>query len=273
MSALLTVTGLTLYYAGQRVLHNVAITLQPGEILGLVGESGSGKSSLGMAVLGLLPPIACVDGGQIDFQGSNLLSLDARARRALCGRKIGLIPQEPMTSLNPTLRIGRQIDLILHHHRCGDPATRRSLAHEALAQVQIADPERILRSYPFELSGGQLQRVLIAIAFALRPALVIADEPTTALDATVQAAVLELLVERACSEGTGVLLISHNIGMVRRYADRVAVMRRGEIVETGPARAVLDRPQHPYTTALMAALPGRAIPRTPLPVPAPEPGR
>ena len=267
MSTLLTIHGLTVAYGAAPVVRDVSLTLAAGEVLGLVGESGSGKSTLGMAVLGLLDPAARVEAGRITLGGEDLLNLPADRRRALCGSTIALIPQEPMAALNPTLRIGHQLDLVLRRHGKGDAKARRRRAQEALASVMIADPPRILSSYPFQLSGGQLQRVLTALAFALGPRLVIADEPTTALDMSAQGAVLDLLVSRARDEGAGVLLISHNLPLVRRHADRVAVMQRGAIVERGAAGEVLADPQHDYTRALIAALPANAAPRTRLPVP------
>ena len=267
MSALLTIEGISVAYGTALVVQDVSLTLAAGEVLGLVGESGSGKSTLGMAVLGLLDPAARVEAGRIMLGGDDLLALPPVRRRALCGSTIALIPQEPMAALNPTLRIGRQLDLVLRHHGMGDAVTRRRLAEAALASVMIADPPRILGSYPFQLSGGQLQRVLIALTFALGPRLIIADEPTTALDMSAQGAVLDLLVSRARGEGAGVLLISHNLPLVRRYADRVAVMRRGAIVESGTAAEVLAAPRHEYTRALIAALPANTAPRAPMPVP------
>ncbi len=266
MSALLAIDGLRVAYGAVPVVQDVSLTLATGEVMGLVGESGSGKSTLGMAVLGLLDPAARVEAGRVALGGDDLLALPPAQRRALCGSTIALIPQEPMAALNPTLRIGRQLDLVLRRHAKGDASTRRQRAEAALASVMIADPPRILASYPFQLSGGQLQRVLIALAFALGPRLIIADEPTTALDMSAQGAVLDLLVSRARDEGAGVLLISHNLPLVRRYADRVAVMRRGAIVESGAAADVLASPAHAYTAALIAALPANTPPRRPLPV-------
>ena len=267
MSALLAIEGLTVTYGAVPVVRDVSLMLAAGEVLGLVGESGSGKSTLGMAVLGLLDPGARVEAGRIALNDADLLALPPEQRRALCGSTIALIPQEPMAALNPTLRIGHQLDLVLRRHGKGNASTRRRLAEDALASVMIVDPPRILASYPFQLSGGQLQRVLIALAFALGPTLIIADEPTTALDMSAQGAVLDLLVSRARDEGAGVLLISHNLPLVRHYADRVAVMRRGVIVEEGTAAEVLAAPVHAYTSALIAALPANTPPRTPLPVP------
>ncbi len=267
MSALLAITGLSVSYGAARVVSDVSLSLAAGEVLGLVGESGSGKSTLGMSVLGLLDPAARVEAGQITLNGADLLGLPTQQRRALCGSTIALIPQEPMAALNPMLTVGRQLDMVLRRHGKGDARARRGLIEQALASVLIADPLRILAAYPFQLSGGQLQRVLIALAFALGPRLVIADEPTTALDMSAQGAVLDLLVSRAREQGVGVLLISHNLPLVRRFADRVAVMRRGVIVEEGGADAVLAMPRHDYTRALIAALPATAAPRCPLPVP------
>jgi ABC-type glutathione transport system ATPase component len=267
VSALLAIEGLTVAYGAVPVVRDVSLTVAAGEVLGLVGESGSGKSTLGMAVLGLLNPAARVEAGRIMLGSDDLLALPPASRRPLCGSTIALIPQEPMAALNPTLRIGRQLDLVLRQHGKGNAGARRRLAEDALSSVMIADPPRILASYPFQLSGGQLQRVLIALAFALGPKLIIADEPTTALDMSAQGAVLDLLVSRARDEGAGVLLISHNLPLVRRYADRVAVMRRGAIVESGMAADVLAAPRHAYTSALIAALPTNTPQRTPLPVP------
>lgn len=266
MSVLLSMDGLTVSFGAVPVVNAVSLTLAAGEVLGLIGESGSGKSTLGMAALGLLDPAATIEAGSIALRGQDLLLLTSAQRRALCGSTIALIPQEPMSSLNPTLRIGHQLDLVLRCHGKGDAGARRTIAEEALASVMIADPPRILASFPFQLSGGQLQRVLIALAFALGPALIIADEPTTALDMSAQGAVLDLLASRARHDGTGVLLISHNLPLVRRYADQVAVMRKGVIVESGAAADILAAPKRAYTAALIAALPANAAPRMALPV-------
>ncbi|MGQ3176113.1 MAG: ABC transporter ATP-binding protein [Blastomonas fulva] len=253
MNALLAIEGLTVAYGTEPVVQDISLTLAAGEVLGLVGESGSGKSTLGMAVLGLLDPAARVEAGRIALGGDDLLALPSGQRRALCGSTIALIPQEPMAALNPTLRIGRQIDLVLGYHRKGDSNTRRQLAEDALASVMIADPPRILGSYPFQLSGGQLQRVLIALAFALRPRLIIADEPTTALDVTIQAQILELLDGLRRELDMALLLITHDLGLVAQWADRVAVMYGGEKVEEAPTSKLFAAPSHAYTRGLLGA--------------------
>ena len=201
------------------------------------------------------------------FDGQDLRLLPPPAWRALLGRRIAYVPQEPMTALNPVLTVGRQLDLVLATHGSGEPAARRRLAEDSLAAMGIADPPRILASLPFQLSGGQLQRVLLAQAVALAPDLLIADEPTTALDVTVQAEVLALITRAAADRGMAVLFISHNIAVVWQLTARIAVMRQGRIVETGPTHAVIAHPAEAYTRRLIAALPALTPPRTPLPVP------
>ncbi|MEY2882485.1 MAG: hypothetical protein RL490_209 [Pseudomonadota bacterium] len=268
MTALLEIDQLAIAYGDKTAVRGVSLHLDRGEILGLVGESGSGKSTVALAVMGLLPPGCRITSGAVHFGGQDLRMLPADAWRALLGQRIAYVPQEPMTALNPVMTVGKQVDLVLAKHGCGDRATRRRLAEESLAAMGLADPQRILGSLPSQLSGGQLQRVLLAQAFALEPDLLIADEPTTALDVTVQAEVLALLTEATASRGTAVLFISHNIGVVWQLTQRIAVMRHGQIVETGATRSVIADPADPYTRQLIAALPARSAPRTRLPVPA-----
>ena len=235
-------------------VEDVSFSVAPGEILCIVGESGSGKSVSAGAIMGLLPPALKPVGGRILFEGQDLLQARPGALRALRGKRLGMIFQEPMTALNPLMRVGDQVAEVMQVH--GVPVGRR--VQELLEAVHLPDPARVLRSHPHRLSGGQRQRVMIAMALALEPAILIADEPTTALDVTTQMQILRLIREVQERRGTGVLFITHDFGVVAEIADRVAVMQKGHIVEQGPARDVLDRPQHAYTRALIAAVPHRA---------------
>jgi peptide/nickel transport system ATP-binding protein len=226
------------------------------EILCVVGESGSGKSVMAKSVLRLLPePHVRVTSGRIMYEGKNLLALPPDDIRAVRGGRIAMIFQEPMVALNPLMTVGRQIDEIIEVHTRMRPAERRKRIIEVFSDVRLPEPERILASYPHELSGGQRQRVMIAMALALEPALIIADEPTTALDVTTQAQILRLLKELQARHGTAILFITHDFGVVAEIADRVAVMQQGKLVEQGPANDVLQRPRHEYTRALVAAVP------------------
>jgi peptide/nickel transport system ATP-binding protein len=226
------------------------------EILCVVGESGSGKSVMAKSVLRLLPePHVRVTSGRIMYEGKNLLALPPDDIRAVRGGRIAMIFQEPMVALNPLMTVGRQTDEIIEVHTRMRPAERRKRIIEVFSDVRLPEPERILASYPHELSGGQRQRVMIAMALALEPALIIADEPTTALDVTTQAQILRLLKELQGRHGTAILFITHDFGVVAEIADRVAVMRQGKLVEQGPANDVLQRPRHEYTRALLAAVP------------------
>ena len=240
-------------------VFGVSFTLQPGEILCIVGESGSGKSVSAGAVMGLLPRGLRATAGRILFEGQDLLQATPAAMRALRGKRLGMVFQEPMTALNPLMRVGDQVAEVLQVH--GAAVGRR--VRDLLDAVHLPDPDRTLRAYPHTLSGGQRQRVVIAMALAMEPAVLIADEPTTALDVTTQMQILRLVREVQGRRGTGVLFITHDFGVVAEIADRVAVMQRGAIVEQGLAADVLQRPQHPYTRALIAAVPARA--RTPRP--------
>jgi ABC-type dipeptide/oligopeptide/nickel transport system ATPase component len=239
-----------------RVVDDVSFTIAPGETLGLVGESGSGKSVTAFAILRLLQPPGQVVGGQILFEGRDLLTLPERDMRAVRGARISLIFQEPMTALNPVMRVGDQIAEALTAHGMASRTEARARAVELLAAVRIGDPSRRVRDYPHQLSGGMRQRVMIAIALACRPPLVIADEPTTALDVTIQAQMLDLIRQLQAELGLALLLITHDFGVVAEMADRVAVMRAGQIVEDGPVRQILRTPSHEYTRQLLAAVPG-----------------
>ena len=268
MTALLTVSGLTVALPpGADRLHaveDVSFTLQAGEILCIVGESGSGKSVSAGAIMGLLPKALRPLSGSIQFENEDLLRASPARMRALRGARLGMIFQEPMTALNPLMRVGDQIAEVLQVH--GAPVGRR--VQDLLDAVHLPDPARIVQSYPHRLSGGQRQRVMIAMALALEPAILIADEPTTALDVTTQMQILALIREIQQRRGTGVLFITHDFGVVAEIADRVAVMQRGRIVEHGPAGTLLDAPQHPYTQALIAAVPHRSrAPRPPITTP------
>ncbi|CVI60158.1 putative oligopeptide transport protein (ABC superfamily, atp_bind) [Agrobacterium salinitolerans str. Hayward 0363] len=237
-------------------VDHVSFDLMPGEVVALVGESGSGKSVTANSILKLLPyPAASHPSGKILFDGKDMLTLPERSLRAVRGNDVTMIFQEPMTSLNPLHTIERQIGEILELHQAITGAEARSRTLELLLQVGIREPEKRLKAYPHELSGGQRQRVMIAMALANRPKLLIADEPTTALDVTVQAQILELLGDLKRQHGMSMLFITHDLGIVRKFADRVCVMTKGKIVETGTVEQVFTDPQHAYTRHLLAAEP------------------
>jgi peptide/nickel transport system ATP-binding protein len=236
-------------------VDDLTLAIESGETLGLVGESGSGKSVTALAILRLLQPPGRVTAGSVLFEGRNLLHLPEAEMRSVRGGRISLIFQEPMTALNPTMRVGDQIAEALTAHGIGHEEARRRTI-ELLDDVRIADPVRRVRDYPHQLSGGMRQRVMIAIALACRPPLVIADEPTTALDVTIQAQVLEMLHELKQRFNLALLLITHDFGVIAEMADRVAVMRHGQLVEQGPVRQILREPTHDYTRRLLSAVPG-----------------
>ena len=239
-----------------RAVDGVSLTLAPGEALGIVGESGSGKSVLGRTIMGLhtTGPTMQVT-GSVHFEGRDVQRLAARDLRALWGSSIAMVFQDPMTALNPVKKIGTHLTETLRKHRGLDRRRARDRALELLALVGIPDPARRLDQYPHEMSGGMRQRVVIAVALANDPTLLIADEPTTALDVTVQRQILDLLDRLRRELGMAVILISHNLGVVAGRTDRVAVMYAGRVVETAEARALFAAPQHPYTEALLAAIP------------------
>jgi peptide/nickel transport system ATP-binding protein len=237
------------------VLRGVSLEIAPGEVRGLVGESGAGKSMLGRGVLGLLPANAAITAGTIRFEGRDLLAMREPERRGLLGRRIALIPQDPMNSLNPVKRVGAQIAILLRHHLALSKRAALARARELLAEVAIREPRRVLALYPHEISGGMRQRVLIAMAFACDPSLVIADEPTTALDVTVQRQVLQLVERLRQRHGAAVLFITHDLGVVAKLCRTMSVMHAGRVLEEGETADVLARPRHPYTRALLAATP------------------
>lgn len=235
-------------------VRDVSIDILPGQTHCLVGESGSGKSLTALSILGLLPPRFVRPSGSIMFEGRDLLSLSPREMRHVRGNRIGTIFQEPMTALNPLLRIGPQIDEVLRVHTAADAAERRNRVAAILTEVNLP-AETVMGRYPHELSGGQRQRVMIAIALILNPRLLIADEPTTALDVTTQAQILKLIKQLQARHGTGVLFITHDFGVVADIADAVTVMCKARVVEGGPVSKVLGSPEHPYTRALLEAVP------------------
>ncbi|MDZ4735429.1 MAG: ABC transporter ATP-binding protein [Rhodospirillaceae bacterium] len=242
-----------------RVLDGVGFSVGAGETVGLVGESGCGKSVSAMSIMRLIPtPPAVIEGGRILFDGRDLLTLNERDMRAVRGDRIGMIFQEPMTSLNPTFTIGFQIAEVLRLHRGHDRAQAEQEIIEMLRAVGVGAPERRLRQYPHQLSGGLRQRMMIAMALVCRPALLIADEPTTALDVTIQAQILDLLRRLQEQMGMAVLLITHDLGVVAEMCDRVVVMYAGHVVERCSARDLFRSPRHPYSSGLLQATPRRA---------------
>jgi oligopeptide/dipeptide ABC transporter ATP-binding protein len=245
-----------------RAVDGVSFDLYPGETLGLVGESGCGKTVTSLSLLRLVPepPGHIRPGSLIEFEGRNLLALDASELRAIRGNQIAMIFQEPMTSLNPVFTVGDQIGEAAIIHQGLSRKAARARAVEMLRLVGMPDPEDRVDHYPHQLSGGMRQRVMIAMALVCHPKILIADEPTTALDVTIQAQILELLDRLQAELGMAVLLVTHDLGVVAGYADRVVVMYAGQVVETAPTTALFDRPLHPYTEGLMAAVPRIDVP-------------
>jgi oligopeptide/dipeptide ABC transporter ATP-binding protein len=257
--ALLDIKNLTVSFRTEhgRVLatDNVSLHIDKGETVGLVGESGSGKSVTAMSILRLIPsPPGVIESGEAHFEGQDLLKLSLRDLRNVRGSGIAVIFQEPMTALSPLHRIGKQLAEGLHFHSDIDKRSALATAHEWLGKVGIPDPDTCMQAYPYELSGGMRQRVMIAMALMLEPKLIIADEPTTALDVTVQAQILELMRDMK-SDDTSILLITHDMGVIWEMCDRVAVMYASELVETGDTKTLFDNAQHPYTQALLKAVP------------------
>ena len=259
-SPLLQVEHLTVVFDARPApvvaVDDVSFSIEAGETLGLVGESGSGKSVTAFAILRLLQPPGRIAGGRVLFQGRDLVALPEREVREVRGAGISLIFQEPMTALNPVMRVGDQIAEALTVHGRASRQEARARAVELLDAVHIPGAAQRVRDYPHQLSGGMRQRVMIAIALACRPPLVIADEPTTALDVTIQAQVLDLLRDLKSRFNLALLLITHDFGVIAGMADRVAVMYRGRLVEEGPVRQILREPRHDYTKTLLAAVPG-----------------
>ncbi len=258
---MLEITDLTLDYPKGRaeawtVLSSFSLQVSQGEIVGLVGESGSGKTSVALATLGLLDSTARLEGGEIRWRGRNLLSLGERELRAIRGKRVALIFQQPQAALNPVLPAGEQIMALLELHRGLKRDQREAEALALLERTGIPEPRHVLGLFPHQLSGGMAQRVMIAMALACGPELLIADEPTASLDVTIQAQIMDLLLEIREQTGMAILLISHDLGVVSDLCDTVAVIYRGRVVEKGPAAMIRAEPAHPYTRALMDAIPG-----------------
>lgn len=238
-------------------VDGLSFSIGEGEIVGLVGESGSGKTVTAMSIGGLLPRKKAEFSGSITLDGNEIFRCTDKEMLRILGSDLGIVFQEPMTSMNPVLRIGPQVEECLRVHTKLSKAERKQRALEAMSQVELSDPETIYRKYPHELSGGMLQRVMIAAAIISKPKLLLADEPTTALDVTIQAEILELLKRLNRENGMAILLISHNLHVVRKLCTRVAVMQRGKLVEDRPVEDIFRDPQHEYTKKLLAAIPTR----------------
>ena len=249
------------------VVNNVSFDLNPGEIVGLVGESGCGKSVSALSIMGLVPdPPGKITGGEILLEGKDLLKLSEPEMEKVRGKEIGMIFQEPMTSLNPVLTIGKQITEILELHQGMEEEEAIGEAIELLKLVGLPDPELRIKDHPHQLSGGQRQRVMIAIALSCKPKILIADEPTTALDVTIQAQILELIQDLAKTLGTSVVLITHNLGILARYANKINVMYAGHLIESGNTDEIFYNPKHPYTSGLLNSVPRLDLdPNTELP--------
>lgn len=253
--SLLQLNNLSVNFGSFRAVDNISYQVEEGEVLGIVGESGSGKSVSSLSIMGLIDYPGEVSAKELSFANQNLLGMPQKQRRKLTGSDIAMIFQDPMSSLNPCFTVGYQIMEALKTHQGGNKKERKARAIELLKQVGIPAPESRLSNYPHQLSGGMSQRVMIAMAIACNPRLLIADEPTTALDVTIQAQIIDLLIELQRKEQMGLVLITHDLALVAEVAHRVIVMYAGQIVESGPAAEVFSTPKHPYTQALLASLP------------------
>ncbi len=258
---MLQVDRLSIHFADreevQEVVRGISFSVQDGEIVGIVGESGSGKTMTALTIAGLFKEHAVLDAGTIRLDGTDLLKLTEREMRQVQGNRIGMIFQEPMTALNPTMKIGRQVEEVLRLHTDLDSRARKAAVIRALEEVEVDEAEKLLFKYPHELSGGMRQRVMIAAAMICRPSLLIADEPTTALDAATQESILKLLKKLNDKYGMSILFISHNLRVVKELCTRVFVMKDGEILEEGETEVVFQNPKTEYTKALIAAIPAR----------------
>ena len=258
---MLQVDRLSIHFADreevQEVVRGISFSVQDGEIVGIVGESGSGKTMTALTIAGLFKEHAVLDAGTIRLDGTDLLKLTEREMRQVQGNRIGMIFQEPMTALNPTMKIGRQVEEVLRLHTDLDSRARKAAVIRALEEVELDEAEKLLFKYPHELSGGMRQRVMIAAAMICRPSLLIADEPTTALDAATQESILKLLKKLNDKYGMSILFISHNLRVVKELCTRVFMMKDGEILEEGETEVVFQNPKTEYTKALIAAIPAR----------------
>ena len=270
MSGVLEIVSLSAQSSNGRVLRDVSLSVGRGEVMALVGESGAGKTTIAKAILDILPPAIRITSGRILFGGADLLALDEASRRKLLGVRIALIPQDPLTSLNPSRRIGGQLTDGLRLRGGLDRKAAMARAAQLLTDVHIIDPQQVLQRYPHELSGGMRQRVLIAQAFSLNPELIIADEPTTALDVTVQKQVLRLIRQLQREHQTTLIFVTHDLGVVAQICDDITVLYGGKVVEQGRTADVLMAPKHAYTQALLAANPRYDRPEQSL-RPVPEP--
>ncbi len=271
--SLLEIENLTVSFGHFKAVDGLTLRVEQGETLGIVGESGCGKSVAMLALMGLVAYPGVVRANRVQFDGRELSALSPKARRTITGKDIAMIFQEPMTSLNPCFTVGFQIMEAIKVHQGGSRTVRRRRAMELLQQVGIPDPERRLSSFPHQLSGGMNQRVMIAMAIACNPKLLVADEPTTALDVTIQAQILDLLLTLQRQRGMALILITHDMGVIAETARRVNVMYAGQVVEQQPVNDLFRLPRHPYTRALLAALPERGTGRRPLPtIPGVVPG-
>ncbi|MBN2740629.1 MAG: ABC transporter ATP-binding protein [Rhodobacteraceae bacterium] len=241
-----------------RAVDSIDVEVSQREVLAIVGESGSGKSVSMLAVMGLLPDTATITADVMEYDGRDMLNMSDRERRSIIGREISMIFQEPISSLNPSFTCGYQVEEVLHRHLDLKGAGAHKRALELFEQVGIPEPERRLKSYPHQLSGGQCQRVMIAMAIACKPKLLIADEPTTALDVTIQKQILDLLMSLQEEYGMGLIMITHDMGVVAETADRVSVQYQGKKMEEADVLSLFENPKHPYTRALLAALPENA---------------
>jgi oligopeptide/dipeptide ABC transporter ATP-binding protein len=263
--SLLRVEGLTMAFPHEggmaRALDGVSFTVERGQVLGLVGESGCGKSMTALCIMRLVPAPGRITSGRIVFDGTDLLAIPERAMRSIRGARIGMIFQEPMTALNPVLTAGQQVVEAIRIHKRVNRREARRRAVELLTEVGIPEPDARANDYPHQLSGGMRQRVMIAMAIACEPDLLVADEPTTALDVTIQAEILDLLRRLRARRGMGLVLITHDLGVVAEQADRVAIMYAGRIVEDAPTRELFQNPTHPYTRALLRSMPTLGVHR------------
>ncbi len=256
----LEIDRLSISYGGRPAVSNVSLAIQPGEVVGIIGESGSGKSTLAHSILGLLPTSATVSGGALSLCGRNLLGAGSNAFRAMRGPGAAMVFQNPMTTFSPLHRLGDQLTDLLWREKALSKEEKRARIVTVFKEVGLSNAAGRLANYPFELSGGMLQRVAIAAALMLRPSLLIADEPTTALDVTMEAQILHLMRELRAEAGVAVLMISHHLGVIAEICDRVVVMYGGRVVEEGPVQAIFANPTHPYTKALFACEPALIAP-------------